>query len=379
MYLNTNSAGKKIKILHFTISNTGGGITKFILRLWKYIDKDRFSFDFVTMSNYLDYAEQLEKEGCKIYYLSVYAEEDKERFAKEVNSILENGYDVVHLHTNWWRGFWLEKLAQKKGISKIIVHAHSTGVHIKEEQSREAANKLHYEQREMLTDEIATDFLACSKEAAEWLYKDKIPWEKIRIIPGAVKLDKFKFNVSIRTEYRMKLGIQTGDFVIGHIGRFAYEKNHEFLLEIFYDIAMRDENAKLLLIGVGELESSIRTKAQKYGLKDKVLFLGKREDVNCLLQVMDVFAFPSFYEGYGLVLIEAQAAGLKCIVSNTVPRITKVTDDVEYLELNKEMWVEKLSKISCGYERKDTSHILDAAGYGMETMVKTFEEIYSGE
>ena len=114
---------EKIRVLHFTIANSGGGVTKFTLRLWKYIDKERFHFDFVTMSKKLDFADELEREGCKIFYLSTYAEDDKEKFTREVEEILDQGsYDIVHLNTSWWRGFVLEDIAKKKGIPKIIVH-----------------------------------------------------------------------------------------------------------------------------------------------------------------------------------------------------------------------------------------------------------------
>lgn len=367
----------KIKVLHFTIANTGGGITKFVLRLWKYIDREKFLFDFVTMSKELDFANQLEKEGCKIYYLSVYAEEDKETFIKEVNQILEEGYDVVHLHTSWWRGFLLEQLAHEAGVPKIIIHAHNTDVHIKENQSREDARKLHYEQRKLLTDKMGTDFVACSEEAAQWLYGDRIPRNKVRIIPNAVEADEFRYNETIRYSYRNKLGLEPDDFVIGHVGRFAYQKNHEFLVDVFKDISKVNAKAKLLLVGIGELEDKIKNQIHVFGLEDRVLFLGKREDVSSLMQVMDVFAFPSRFEGFGIVLIEAQAAGLKCIVSEEIPQIARITDLIEFIPFDKEVWVDRLMDCSNGYERKDTLDILEIAGYGMKELAKKFENIYT--
>ena len=192
------SSNQKIRVLHFTIANTGGGITKFVLRLWKYIDRDRYQFDFVTMNNYLDFSEQLEAEGCKIYYLTTYAEDNQEQFVKEVTAILNNGYDIVHLHTSWWRGFLLEDIARKNGVPKIIIHSHNTDVHIKENQSREDARKLHFSQRQLLTENKATDFIACSEDAAGWLYGDKISKDKIVIyishrLSSAVLADNILF------------------------------------------------------------------------------------------------------------------------------------------------------------------------------------------
>ncbi len=366
---------KKIKVIHFTIANSGGGITKYILRLWKYIDRSKFEFDFVTMSKTLDFAQELEKEGCKIYYLSTYAEDDREQFETEVKEILKNGgYDVMYLHTSWWRGFVLEEIGKEVGIPKIIVHSHNTNVHIKENQSREDAINLHYKQRELLSQDIATDFLACSQEAADWLYDNKISKEKIQIIPYAIELENYQFNSQIRKEYREKLGIND-EFVIGHVGRFAFQKNHDFLIEVFKEIVKTNDNVKLLLVGVGELEDSIKDKVSALGLQDKVIFAGKREDINCLMQAMDLFAFPSRFEGFGIVLIEAQAAGLKCIVSEEIPSIAFLTENIEALSFDVLLWRDKILKYISGYPRKNMTEVLEDKGFGMKGHVEKIEKI----
>lgn len=366
----------KIKVLHFTIANTGGGITKFVLRLWKYIDRERFHFDFVTMSKKLDFADQLEQEGCKIFYLSAYAEDDRKTFVEEVKHILKNDYDIVHLHTSWWRGFLLEQLAREAGVPKIIIHSHNTDVHIKENQSREDARRLHYEQRNLLTDKMATDFIACSEDASQWLYGERISKDKIRIIPYAIEVEEYQYDETVRDSYRSKLGLAPDDFVIGHVGRFAYQKNHEFLIDVFKDVAKINAKAKLILIGIGELEDKIKSQVHMYDLEDRVFFMEKREDVSSLMQAMDVFAFPSRFEGFGIVLIEAQAAGLKCVVSEEIPEIAKITDLVEFLPFDRELWVDRVLECSKGYKRRNTSDILESAGYGMNALAKKFEEIY---
>jgi len=369
----------KIKVIHFTIANSGGGITKYILRLWKYIDRSKFQFDFVTMSKTLDFAEELEKEGCKVYYLSTYAEDDREQFELEVRKILKDGrYDVMYLHTSWWRGFVLEEIGKEVGIPKIIVHSHNTNVHIRENQSREAAINLHYQQREFLSEDIATDFLACSAEAADWLYGNKISREKIEIIPYAIELEEYQFNLQVREEYRKKLGIKD-EFVIGHVGRFAFQKNHDFLIEVFKEIVKINDNVKLLLIGIGELEDTIKDKVNNLGLKDKVIFTGKREDINCLMQAMDLFAFPSRFEGFGIVLIEAQAAGLKCIVSEEIPPIAFLTENIEALSFDVFLWRDKILKYMAGYPRKNMTEILEDKGFGMNGHVKKIGKILENE
>lgn len=368
---------KKIRVIHFTIANTGGGVTKSVLRLWDFIDRERFEFDFVTMCDKLDFAHRLEKEGCKIYYLSAYAEDAPDVFDEEVRGILKNGYDVVHLQTSWWRGFAVEKIAREIGISKIILYATNTDVHIRENQSREIARKVHFQYREMLSEDIATDFIACSTEAAEWLYGDKIPKEKIKIVPYAIELEQYKYNEEVRKKYRESLGIDD-EFVIGHVGRFAYQKNHEFLVEVFREVARTDDKIKLLLVGIGELQETVRATIREAGLENRVIFTGKREDVAELMQVMDIFAFPSRFEGFGIVLIEAQAAGLKCLTSKEIPAKARITDNIEFLELDKKVWVDSILKYKKGYAREDMSEIMEEKGWGMKAHAEIFERIYSG-
>lgn len=366
---------KKIRVIHFTIANVGGGTTKAVLRLWKYIDRERFHFDFVTMSDKLDFAAELEAEGCKVYYLSTYAEDNPELFNKEVREILSNGYDVIHLQTSHWRGFAIEKIAKEIGIPKVILYSNMTNVPDKEGKSREMERRRHFQQRELLTEDMATDFVACSEAAAEWLYGDRIPKEKIKIVPYAIELEDYKYNENARKKYREVLGIKN-EFVIGHVGRFEYQKNHEFLLDVFQDIARIDNQVKLLLVGVGELQETVKRRVKELGIESKVIFTGKRNDVAGLMQAMDVFAFPSRHEGFGIVLIEAQAAGLKCITSKGIPSEARITDNIEFLELNKKIWVDSILKYKDGYVRKDMSEIMEAKGWGMKAHAAIFEQIY---
>ena len=231
----------------------------------------------------------------------------------------------------------------------------------------------------MFCENLATDFLACSEDAADWLYGDKISKDKIVIIPNSIESDAFKFDDAVRTEYRKKLGYQKTDFVIGHVGRFAYQKNHKFLLEVFKDVAEKNDCAKLLLTGTGELENEIKSATAQYGLENKVQFLGKRDDVNGLMQAMDLFAFPSRFEGLGVVLIEAQAAGLKCIASDQVPHNANITDNVVFLPLDKCKWAEQIQKYKSDYSRKDMSQKIEDQGFGIKSMIMKIENVYNGD
>ena len=347
----------KIKILHFSIANSGGGITKYALRIWKNIDREQFQCDFATMSDKLDFASELESQGCRVHYICTYSEQDPVKFENEINRILDYGYDVLHLHTSWWRGFAVEEIAKKRGVPKVIIHSHNTDVHIPIGMTREEARKLHYTWQKKVTENIATDFWACAKKAADWLYGENIPAEKIKIIPNAVDLDKFYFNKDIRKKYREAMGVKD-QVVIGMIARFQYQKNHEFAIEFFNLLSKRMPNAILLLIGIGELQEEIQKTVQMYNLESKVKFLGLRNDIENMLQAFDLFILPSRFEGLPLTLVEAQASGLKCITSENVTEESEITTNLIRIPLYLDLWVEEALKWGKGYKREDTRKVM---------------------
>lgn len=368
---------KKIKVLQFPIANAGGGITQYALQNWKFIDKERFQFDFATRSKSLDFADELIREGCKIHYLSCSSEEDEDQFIKEINKILDEGYDAIHLHTSFWKGYLVEKIAMERKCPIVIIHSHSTMIDILDEKKREEYIKIHNYYRENLPLEYGTHFCACSKLAADWLFGEQIPREKIKILKNAIDVDKYSFSQKIRDDYRRKLGID-GNFVLGHVGRFVYQKNHKMLIEIFKEVHKELPNSKLILVGIGPLEDTIRKQVKDYGLENAVMFMGKRDDVPELMQAMDVFLLPSHFEGLGLVLIEAQAAGLKCLTSKNIPGEAKITKDIQILSNDVYEWVNSIIKLKNGYKREKNKCLIEAAGYNLNDQIKIIEKLYSG-
>jgi Glycosyltransferase len=369
---------KKIKVLQFPIANARGGITQYALQNWSLIDKERFQFDFATRSKSLDFADELIAEGCKIHYLSCSSEENEDRFTKEMHRILDEGYDVIHLHTSYWKGFMVEELAIQRGVPIVVVHSHSTMIDIHDETLRARSINKHNYYRDALPVEYGTHFIACSNNAANWLFGDHIPKNEILIMKNAIDLSKFSFSPETRTSYRSKLGLN-GCFVIGHIGRFTYSKNHAMLIEIFREVYQELPNARLMLVGSGELESEIRQRVQDYGLTESVIFLGKRTDVPQLLQAMDTFLMPSRFEGLGLVLIEAQAAGLQCLASQGVPIEAQITPNLKFLDDEVSDWVQQVCHIASGYERVVQDHLIEEAGYDLRQQIKILEKLYAGE
>ena len=213
--------------------------------------------------------------------------------------------------------------------------------------------------------------------ASKYFYSDKIiASKKHHIINNAIKAEQYKYDVQTRNEMRKELGLE-GKYVIGHIGRFQYQKNHEFLIDIFAAYAKMNDKAHLLLIGQGENQGTVRQKVAALNLQDKVTFTGARLDVDKLVQAMDIFVFPSRFEGLGIVLIEAQAAGLKCITSKgKVPYEVNITGNVEFVELaeNPEEWAESIRKIEEEHvERGNCLPLIVKAGYDINTETKKFE------
>lgn len=367
---------KKIKILQFPIANSKGGITHYALENWRWMDKSRFHCDFATMSKHLDFEDEIRATGSNIFYISCYAEENKERFTDEFRKILAEGnYDVVHLHTKQWKSFLVEEICKEYCVSKIIVHSHNTEIDVLNPLKREKERLLHEQIKRQFKENIATDFWACSDAAADFLFGEQISKQKIKIMPNAIDIDKFAYNPETRKRYREKYGLQDC-FVIGHAGRFAYQKNHEFLVNTFAEVSKKIKNARLVLLGDGELFSEVQNQVKKLNLENRVLFLGKRDDIAGWYQAMDVFCLPSRFEGLGIVLIEAQTSGLKCITSMEVPDETHITENIIYLPLKQSRWVEEIVNCKNGSSRMNMKEQIHAAGYDISAVIKDMERLY---
>lgn len=366
---------KKIKILQMPIANSQGGLTQYVLQNWKFINKEKFQFDFVTLSKSLDFADELTSQGCKIHYISCTSSENEEQFIVEMKKVLEEEYDVIHLHTSYWNGILVEKLAKEYGCPKVIVHSHSTMVDIIDDEKRMEAIRVHNEYKKSFPLEYATHYCACSKPAAEWLYGEQIPKDKIVIFNNAIDTEHFTFSKEIREKYRKQLDLN-GSFVLGHVGRFAYQKNHTMMLDIFKKVLDKVPNARLILVGNGPLEENIKRLAREHNIYDNILFLGMRHDVAELMQAMDVFLLPSLFEGLGFVLVEAQATGLKCLASDSLPRESKLTNHIRYLPNNVNEWVDEIVQCSKGYSRRNNEALIEELGYSIRNYVKKLEKIY---
>ena len=317
-----------IRVLQILGIVANGGVEAVIMNYYRHIDKTKIQFDFVVHNDAdKNYIREAEKLGAQIYKVIPYNKNIFKFIFNIYQIIKEHHYQIVHCNMNALSGFAL--FAAYLANAKIrILHNHTTDN--KEEKLRSLIKRILRPFAKLL----ANQYWACSNLAAEWMYgKKAVEENKVTIINNAIDLDKFKFDREKREKIIKELGLENC-FVIGHVGRFMKQKNHEFLIDIFDEILKRRENAKLLLIGDGKLRSQIEKKVKDLGISNKVIFLGNRNDVADLYNAMDVFVFPSLYEGLGMVTIEAQVNSLHTIVSTEIPIEAKISEYIKFISLH---------------------------------------------
>lgn len=296
------------------IGNAGaGGVEACIMNYYKAIDKTKVQFDFfVEQESVIINKKDVESMGGKVIIIPSYKNVFK--YLKMLEKLFKEGnYDIVHSNMNAISVFTL-KAAKKAGIKVRIAHSHSTSNY------REFMKTIIKNILRPFSKVYATDYFACSEKAGRWLFGNKTFNEgKVTIIPNAIDIEKFKFDEIKRKEIRKKYNINDNDFVIGHVGRFVKQKNHKFLIKLFYEVKKERPYSKLLLVGDGPLRSKIETMVNKLNLQDSVIFCGVQEHTEWYYNAMDCFAFPSLYEGLGMAVVEAQNNGIDCVVSKEVP------------------------------------------------------------
>lgn len=350
----------------------GGGVEAVVMNYYRNIDKTKIQFDFIcdNDSTNIPY-EEIEKLGGRVILVPPYQKVFE--YQKQLQKILkENNYKIIHSHINTLSVFPLYA-AKRVGVPVRIAHSHSTT------NKKEWKKNLLKQVLRPFSKLYATDYMCCSELAGRWLFGNK-EYEKgnVYLLNNAIDLDKFKYDEKIRKAKRKELGINKDTLVIGHIGRFVEQKNHRFLIDIFNEVHKEKENTMLLLVGQGPLVDEMKAKVESLGLTESVKFLGQRSDANELYQVMDLFLFPSLYEGLGMVVIEAQCAGLPCVVSTEVPTVAKVTNNIEFLNLKEDIkeWKNSIIKFSKKTTRKNNTKEVSNYGYDIKEEVKKIEKQY---
>lgn len=332
---------KPIRVAQIIGKWVGGGVEVVIMNYYRHIDRSKIQFDFICDSDSTNIPyEEIKQLGGKVIIIPSYKKIFK--YSKELIKILkENKYDIVHSNINTLSVFSL-RCAKKAGVKVRIAHSHSTSN--KKEWKRNIIKNI----LRPFSKVYATNYFACSQLTGRWLFGNKtFDQGKVQIINNAIELDKFKFNEEIRKKLRKELNIDKDIIVIGHVGRFVQTKNHQFIVSMFKQYNIENPNSILLLIGQGPLEEKIKKQVNDLHLSNKVIFLGQRDDINNLYQAMDIFVLPSLYEGLGMVLVEAQAAGLPCIASTKVSDEVKLSNNFNFIDLNDSytLWCDNIDRL----------------------------------
>lgn len=355
-----------IRILQCVSNMDRAGIETMLMNFYRNIDRDKIQFDFLcNKSKPGDYNEEIKSLGGNIYVspgLNPFKWFKYQKYMKELFK-KHPEYKIIHCQ-NEAMGFPALYAAKKCGIPVRIAHSHNTVTR----KDFKWPIKIVYK---YLLRTVATDYVACSHAAGKYLFgKD------VKVINNAIDSQKFIFDEKVRKQIRKQYNIEN-KFVIGHVGRFEPQKNHEFLIKLFNEYQKKDSNAVLLLIGTGSLEEHIKELVKRLNIQDKVIFTGSIPNVNEMYQAMDMFILPSFHEGLPVVGIEAQAAGLKCIFSNTITKEVKITENTKFLSLKSDItyWIKAINGCK-KYKHTNTQKRLVKEGYDIKNTTKNLEKFY---
>ena len=356
-----------IRVLHIVTYMGRGGLETMLMNYYRHIDRNKVQFDFLVHRDFeADYDAEIRELGGKIYHISrvipwshSYREKLKHFFRKH------SEYKIVHVHQDCLSSVALQ-CAKECGVPVRIAHSHTSS----------AVKDLKYLIKKYYMKKIpvyATDLFACGKQAGNWMFRGN----DFRVIPNGICVQDYIYSEKKRKKIRKESDTEN-NLVIGHVGNFTRAKNHEFLLRVFCEILKKESSAQLILVGDGKFQEKIKKQAIQLGIQENIFFTGTRSDVNELMQAMDVFVFPSLYEGLPVTMIEAQAAGLPCVISDYVSEECIVTSDlisVMKLSDSVEMWAEcALQKVKI--DRRNTSEEIEKAGYDIKIAAKKLEQIY---
>ena len=362
----------KTNVLHFVAIMNRGGQETFLMNVFRKIDRSVISFDFLcSIEESGDYDAEINSLGGKIHYVDYSKDQGKLKSLKNARRLFRwlkghPEYRIFHVHTHHAFDALLSAAAAKAaGVQKVIIHSHNSSALHHLTAHRVSKHLLNI---------MPVERFACSQEAGRWLFGKK----QFRVILNGIVAEHFVFQPEIRETVRQEMG-WNGQKIIGHVGRFNDQKNHMFLIRIFQELHKLDPGTRLVLIGRGGNEDAVKQYVQQNGLGDWVAFLGIRDDVERLYQGMDLFLLPSKFEGLPVVLVEAQAAALPCLISDVISEEIDITDYIHRasLDLTAEEWAQRAKELlddtSC---RRNMQSQIALAGYDIVATAQELLQFY---
>ncbi|MBR0227031.1 MAG: glycosyltransferase family 1 protein [Clostridia bacterium] len=361
----------RVRVLQVTGGLGQGGLQTVTMNIVRYMDRERFAFDFLVLGGKEGvYEQEAARLGCQIFR----AEKTKDTlsyYQSIKRAIRAHGpYDVVISHTFLNSGIVL-RAAKKCGVKTCVAYAHSA-----KRGRRGALKALSYQVLRHWINRYADIRAACSGAAGAYVFRKKKPFY---VIHNGVKTSDFKYSEAARREIRQSLGLQD-QYVIGNVGRLSAEKNQAFLVQVLNELIQSGRDAVLLLVGEGNEREAIEKAVRETGLQEKVILTGDRSDVPALLSAMDAFLFPSFHEGLGICAIEAQASGLPTICADTVPKEVGITELVSFKSLRDgpKAWAEEICRAGQNGNREAYCRAVAEKGYSVEACIGRLQEIIDG-
>lgn len=360
-----------IRVLNmFTVMDRGGAETM-VMNYYRHIDRTKVQFDFLVHREQRGaYDDEIERMGGRIYRMCPIYPQNFSRYKRDLRTFFRAHpeYKIIHSHMSEL-GYFAFREAKRQGVPVRICHAHNAphGFDVK------MIMRTYFKKRMM---PYLTHLFMCGEESGKWLYGEKNK-SRFIMLNNAIDAALYSFDTSKREKMRQQFGL-TDELVVGHVGRFNPQKNHPFLLDVFAALLKKESDAVLLLVGGGDDMPQIQAKAEALGIAEHVRFLGVRSDVADLMQAMDVFVFPSLYEGLPVTMVEAQASGLPCIISDKVPPECILTEglvNIMPLSASPEAWAEKILA-KRAIPRTDRRAEIAAHGFDISTEAVKLQEFY---
>ncbi|GGP14056.1 glycosyltransferase family 1 protein [Oceanobacillus neutriphilus] len=331
--------GSPLRVLHAVVNMNRGGAETLIMNLYRNINREKVQFDFLTCKEGL-FDKEIEAMGGKIYRIPYLTEAGHFGYLRALNTFFteHKAYKIIHSHMDKMSGFVI-RAAKKAGVPVRIAHSHNT------QSEGHLFTKMYKWYAGTFIKQNATHLYACSQAAAEWMFMSEA--KQTFILNNGVEIDKFKYSNGKGSLLRDTFGIAEEAFVLGHVGRFHEQKNHKFIINLFHNLNQEMRDLHLVLVGDGPSKKEMERRVSELKLDKKIKFLGVRDDIPDLLQMFDLFIFPSFFEGLPVTLVEAQASGLPCIISDSITEEVDMNLGlIHQLSISdKDLWIKKIMEL----------------------------------